>query len=146
MERFETFVSDITELYRVIQQLKNLESARLGLEGRHVMFLNYLRANPEGVTAAELCRLCGEDKAAISRTAADLEKRQLIVREKGYRARISLTEEGAAAADSLKGLSDKIVEIGGADLSDHERQVLYSTLAKITENLISYCRKAEQEV
>ena len=42
MQRFETFVGSVTELYRLIQRIKNMEMARLGLSGRHVMCLNYL--------------------------------------------------------------------------------------------------------
>ena len=141
MERFENFVSNITELHRLIQQLKNMESARLGLEGRHVMVLIYLRANPEGLTAARLCRLCGEDKAAISRTNADLEKRGLITREKGYRANIRLTQAGAEAAVTVKSLSDSIVELGGRGLTDEQRENFWAALDIITKNLEELCKE-----
>ena len=139
MERFESFVSYITELHRLIQRLKNSQTAHLGLEGKHVMVLNYLRANPEGLTGAELCALCGEDKAAISRTLADLESRGLIDRQHGYRAKICLTDEGLSLAEKVKELSDHVVEAGGAGLTDEQRQNLYFALDTITKNLEKLC-------
>ena len=47
MQRFESFVGSITELYRLIQRIKNTEMAPLGLAGRHVMCLSYLGSRPE---------------------------------------------------------------------------------------------------
>ena len=49
-----------------------MEMTELGLKGTHVMCLFFLHHTPEGLTAAQLCQLCAEDKAAISRTIATL--------------------------------------------------------------------------
>ena len=50
-----------------------------GLKGTHVMCLFFLHHTPEGLTAAQLCQLCAEDKAAISRTIATLKEKGYIV-------------------------------------------------------------------
>ena len=75
LNRFEEFVTGITECHRYIQRIKSMEMTELGLKGNHVMCLYYLARSPEGLTAAQLCALCCEDKAAISRTLAELENK-----------------------------------------------------------------------
>ena len=71
-EQFESFTAAVTRAYKCLQKIKNRETERMGLKGSHVMCLYYIGKTPGGLTAAELCRLCHEDKAAISRTLVDL--------------------------------------------------------------------------
>ena len=78
IERFEAFLTGITVCYKYIQKIKNAEMTELGLKGTHVACMFYLNHNPEGLTAAQLCTLCAEDKATISRTVADLKSRGYI--------------------------------------------------------------------
>ena len=77
IDRFEAFVSGITICYKYVQRIKSAEMTEFGLKGPHVMVLFHLNRHGEGLTATQLCTLCAEDKAAISRTLADLV-------EKGY--------------------------------------------------------------
>ena len=74
-DRFEAFVTGVTVCYKYIQRIKALEMTELGLKGTHVTCLFYLSNHPEGLTAAQLCQLCAEDKASVSRTVADLRSR-----------------------------------------------------------------------
>ena len=74
-EQFESFTAAVTRAYKCLQKIKNRETERMGLKGSHVMCLYYIGKTPGGLTAAELCRLCHEDKAAISRTLVDLTER-----------------------------------------------------------------------
>ena len=73
-ERFETFTVLITRISRSIKRIKADEMADFELKGPHVSCLYYL-SQRDGMTAAELCERCDEDKAAISRSLDDLEKR-----------------------------------------------------------------------
>ncbi|MDV4150767.1 helix-turn-helix domain-containing protein [Clostridium sp. AL.422] len=71
----------------------------MGLKANHVMYLYYLGKNPRGLTAGELCKLCIEDKAAVSRTILDLTEKGFVkVSEvdygRKYRTKIILTPEG----------------------------------------------------
>ncbi|MGI6029032.1 MAG: MarR family winged helix-turn-helix transcriptional regulator [Candidatus Heteroscillospira sp.] len=143
MQRFETFVGSVTELYRLIQRIKNLEMSRLGLSGRHVMCLNYLKKHPDGLTAGELCALCGEDKAAVSRTLSELRERELVQGGAGYRAPIRLTGGGMRLAETVGSISDEVVEAGGAGLTDGQREDLYRSMDIICENLRRYCAHKE---
>lgn len=61
-DRFETFATTIATINRYVQKIKSMEMKTLGLKGTHVMCLYSLGKHPEGLTATQLCRLCGEDK------------------------------------------------------------------------------------
>ena len=79
LHRFSAFVGGITECYKYIQRIKAAEMTEFGLKGTHVMCLFYLAQNPEGLTAAQLCALCQEDKAAISRTLSELAEKGFLL-------------------------------------------------------------------
>lgn len=135
-ERFQSFVTGITACYKQIQRIKSMEMTEFGLKGTHAMCIFFLHNNPEGLTAAQLCRLCAEDKAAISRTLATLQQKGYIrTGEKKYRAPMQLTEEGEAIAVKVDGLIDQWVNFGGDGLSDEDRAVFYRVLDTIAENL-----------
>ena len=136
LHRFEAFVTGITVSYKYIQRIKSVEMTELGLKGTHAMCLFYLHHNPQGLTAAQLCQLCAEDKAAISRTLVILQERgYLRTSGKKYRAPLFLTEEGTNIAQQVDGLIYQWVSLGGDGLTDEERAVFYKALAHISENL-----------
>ena len=76
VDRFEYLTSGITQIYKSIQKIKRCRMDSLGLKGTHVMCLYYLSEYPNGLTAADLCGKCREDKAGISRILSDLEKNE----------------------------------------------------------------------
>ena len=135
-ERFEAFVTGVTVCYKYIQRIKSLEMTELGLKGTHVTCLFYLSNHPEGLTAAQLCQMCAEDKASISRTVADLRSRGYIApTEKQYRAPLQLTKEGRLAAKQMEPMIDRWVQSGGDGLTDEQREMFYKSLSLIGENL-----------
>ena len=139
LNRFGAFVSGITACYKYIQRIKSMEMTELGLKGTHVMCLFHLNRHGEGLTAAQLCQLCAEDKAAISRTLADLEgKGYLHTQEsagKKYRAMLHLSPEGEAVAGRIDHLIEGWVCAGGDGLTDEERDAFYKALEHIALNL-----------
>ena len=136
IERFQSFVTGITICYKYIQRIKNAEMTEFGLKGTHVMCIFFLHHSPEGLTAAELCQLCAEDKAAISRTlAALLEKGYIQSEEKKYRAKITLTEKGLQLAKQVDKVIEQWVGFGGDGLEEAERENFYHTLELISDNL-----------
>ena len=136
-ERFEAFITGVTVCYKYIQRIKAMEMTELGLKGTHVTCLFYLSNHPEGLTAAQLCVLCAEDKASVSRTVADLRSRGYIAPggEKQYRAPLKLTEEGLQAAKQLDPLIERWVMSGGDGLTEEQRENFYKSLTLIGENL-----------
>ena len=136
IQRFQAFVTGITVCYKYIQRIKSAEMTEFGLKGTHVMCLFFLHHHPEGLTAAQLCQLCAEDKAAISRTLAVLHKDGYLTSgEKKYRALLQLTEKGLAVARQVDQLIAQWVGFGGDGLSDEDRAVFYRCLEQISGNL-----------
>lgn len=141
-ERFEAFVGLITQIYKSIQKIKGLEMTEQGLRGNHTMCLYNLGRHPDGLTCAQLTTLCEEDKAAISRTLAELETRGYVRREAPagsgkYRAKLLLTEKGQVVARFIRKRAESIVEQGGEGLTDSQRESLYASLSLISQNLQS---------
>ena len=137
IQRFQDFVTGITVCYKFIQRIKNAEMTEFGLKGIHVSCLFYLHHNPGGLTAAQLCTLCAEDKATISRTIADLRQRGYIQpgSEKQYRAPLLLSEAGSAIARQMDPLIESWVSVGGDGMDDEQRKAFYDSLSLIASNL-----------
>ena len=144
IQRFESFVTGISACYKYIQRIKSQEMTELGLKGTHVMCIFYLHQNESGLTASQLCRLCAEDKAAISRTLSELEQAGMILRQDRngtrYRASLTLTEQGRAAADAVSEKARLAVELAGTGLEDAQREIFYQVLGLIAGNLHTICR------
>lgn len=140
IERFELFTTTIGQIYKNLQRIKMQEMAEFQLKGTHVMCLFELNRNKEGLTVTQLSTLCGEDKAAISRTVSDLMNRGLITAdsEKKYRTPLLLTPDGQAIADRIDEMVSEAVLAGGAGLSEQERTTFYKTLTTISDNLKNY--------
>ena len=78
--RFEQFSGAVSCIYRCIQKIERVEMAKYGLKGPHAQCLLAMSRYPDGITASELCTVCDKDKAAISRTVAELEREGLVER------------------------------------------------------------------
>ena len=144
-KRFETFTLLISSLSRSIRRIKTETMAAYHLKSPHVSCLYYLYRHP-GMTAAELCEVCDEDKAAVSRSILYLEQRQYLVRElpadrearqtaKRYRAPLTLTEEGSRIAAELAEKVDCVLEAVSLGVSEEDRAVMYAALEQINRNL-----------
>ena len=142
MDRFETFTVLISKISRSIRKLKSNEMAKYNLKTPHVSCLYYLNKNGN-LTAKNLCDICEEDKAAISRSIEYLEKNDFIKceskTEKRYKSPLFLTEKGKEVGDALVAKIDKILEISSNGLSTEDRDIFYRCLFKISENLEDAC-------
>lgn len=139
VERFERFSHAIFEVARYWHKLAGEEMAKYGLKGPHATYLVTLSRFENGVTAPQLCELCGKDKADVSRMMSIMEKKGLVVKESVgknlYRGLLKLTEEGKKAADITKQRAALAVELAGNGLSDSDREIFYKSLDLITANL-----------
>lgn len=136
INRFQAFVSGITICYKYIQKIKTMEMTEFGLRGTHVMCVFYIHHSKEGITAAQLCQLCAEDKAAISRTLVTLQEKGYVeTGEKKYRAQLKLTAKGEKLAGQIDGIIEQWVGFGGDGLTEEERNSFYHVLDLISSNL-----------
>ncbi len=137
--RFETFTLALSEIMSSWNKIAAEEMKPFGLKGNAVIYLIALYKHPDGLTAANLCEMCNRDKAEVSRAIASMEMKGLLVRKNttvnGYRANITLTENGREATRILRERVKLAVEKGGEGLSEEERESFYNSLEIIGENL-----------
>ncbi len=140
-ERFETFTALITMIGRSIRRIKTQEVARFQLKGPHVSCLYYLYKK-KSLTSSELCLLCEEDKANLSRTLDYLEERGYlaprIAGQKRYRSPLTLTEEGARVGAYIAERVDRVLTAASEGVSESDRRTMYESLTRISENLQRY--------
>lgn len=149
LSRYELLATSVSCIYHDIQKIERVEMAKYGLKGPHAQCLLVMGRHPEGVTAARLCEICEKDKAAISRTLSELEQAGMVLREDRngvrYRAALTLTSQGKAAAEAVQERAQLAVEQAGAGLDDPQREVFYRVLALIAENLHTICKDGLKE-
>ena len=147
--KYELFSSAVSCLYHDIQKIERVEMAKYGLKGPHAQCLVVMARHPEGITAVRMCELCEKDKAAVSRTVAELEQAGLVTRTERngvrYRALLYLTEAGMAAAKAVSDRAELAVEQAGAGLNDSQREIFYQVLGVIANNLHTICRDGLKE-
>lgn len=147
IERFEVFTTTISQIYKSLQRIKMQEMSEFHLKGTHTMCMFELNRNPEGLTVTQLSTFCKEDKAAISRTIAELAAKGLVTSasSKKYRAPIKLTETGYATAKQIDELVIEAVAAGSAGFTEEERDIFYKVLTQISDNLNHYLNENTEE-
>ena len=144
MDRFETFTVLISKISRSIRKIKSKEMAKFNLKSPHVSCLYYLYKNGD-LTAKNLCDICDEDKAAISRSIEFLEKNDFIKceskAEKRYKSPLFLTEKGKEVGNILVEKIDRILDVASAGLKEEDRDIFYRVLFQISKNLEDASKK-----
>ena len=145
-ERFKTFTVLITKINRSIRRIKTEEMAEFNLKSPHVSCLYYLY-KAQTLTAKELCDICEEDKAAVSRSIEYLETNGYVTcnskMQKRYRTPLELTEKGREIGARIVERIDRILGAASEGLDEAERLVMYRSLALISENLQKICERYE---
>lgn len=135
---FSRFSIGIYELSRYWYRIAGNEMRRYGLKGSFSVYFTTLYRFPDGITAGQLCKLTGRDKADISRAMTVLQKQGLVERDangKTYRALLKLTAEGRKLAEQVCKKADSVMGHVGQGLTDEDRAVFYKVLDRINDNL-----------
>ena len=139
IDRFERFSVMISEISSHWHKITTAEMEKYGLKGAHSIYLAAMARFPEGISANQLCEMCGKDKSDVSRMMSIMEKKGLVIKESVhqnlYKGVFRLTEQGKEAADYVKRRASLAVSLAGKDLTDEARAVLYSALESIESNL-----------
>lgn len=139
IDRFEQFVSFISAIHRDIQKIERDEMEKLGLKGAFAQYLVAMHRFPEGITAVDLCEVCGKDKAAVSRAVSEMEQHGLLHklgdRENRYRALLQLTEKGRSAAEFVCRKAVSAVQIAASEIDDETRTTMYRSLRSIASHV-----------
>ncbi len=146
--RFEIFTILIAKASRCIYKIKTGEMAEYNLKSSHVSCLYYLYKS-NALTAKELCDLCGEDKANISRAIKYLENQGYIycqaTTQKRYQSALLLTEKGNAVGKQITEKIDRILYQVSEGVTEEDRKIFYQSLSTICENLEKICIKYEEQ-
>lgn len=147
VNRFSDFVGMINTAYKCLQKIKSYEVKSLRIKGSQVMCLFYLGQNEEGLTSGELCELCREDKAAVSRNLKCLyDKGYVRISEdetKKYKLKNVLTDEGVRAYGILENhIIDSVAKFG-TGLTEKERKTFYKALGIIVGKFDDFCSKLD---
>ncbi len=147
--RFERFSYALFDISRNWHKLAGEEMEKHGLKSAHSVYLLALARHEEGLTAPQLCDICGKDKADVSRMTKILEQRGILTKDGGFQNRYGgtfhLTEEGRQVAAQIRARASKAVEIAGADLSEDQRETFYNALESIAANLQRMSREGLPE-
>ena len=147
--RFEQFCTAISSIQHSITRIERIEMEKYGLKGPHAQCMLVMDRNPEGITAAELCGICEKDKAAISRTLAELEEAGMITRldpnGKRYRSRLYLTAQGKTVAKQVDDRVHQAVSQVSEGYDVKTREIFVHVLNMIADNLQELSKKGLQE-
>ncbi len=148
-ERYETFTRLLISIGRGINKIKTEEMASFGLKSSHFPCIYYLY-KMNSLTAKELCEICEEDKANMSRSIRHLEENGYLCcyskTLKRYQCQIRLTEKGKAVGKQICEKLDRITDVLGKGLSDEERETLYKAMMIIDGNLSVYAERYEAKM
>lgn len=147
-ERFETFTLLLTNITRSIHKIKTEEMAEFNLKSSHLSCIYYLYKN-KTLTAKELCDICEEDKANISRSIKHLEENGYLScyskTQKRYQCPIRLTERGIEVGKKINERLDHISEMAGFNIREEDRAAMYRSLTIISNNLQSICNHYDEK-
>lgn len=140
-ERFFRFSMAMEAITKKLQKYKNSQVSSYGLHSMHVMFLCSLYRSDNGMTAGELAKSCGVDKAFISRTAGDLRRKGYVAfshcEGKLYKKHMVLTPEGIEVMEKISRVVEETVDKATAGISAEQFEVFYSVMEKLDGNLTS---------
>lgn len=147
---YEQFYVSVSCIYQDIQKIQRSVMSEYGLKGPHAQCLIALSHYPQGITASQLCQTYEKDKAAVSRTVAELERMGLVQRtlagESRYRASISLTPKGSTIAQTVNRSAQLAVDQAGEGMDQEKRQVFYEVLELISGNLHEICEDGLKKI
>lgn len=137
-KRFQTFTVLIAKINRNIRRIKAEAMIQFNLKSPHVSCLYYLYEN-DSLTAKELCSICNEDKGAISRSIAHLEKNGYVVYEKSgdkkYNNKLILTEKGKNVGKFILDRVNFVLDKTNEGIGEEDRKILYRSLSIICDKL-----------
>jgi DNA-binding MarR family transcriptional regulator len=103
------------------------------------MCLRHLYNNPEGLTRTRLVRLCGIDKAQVSRIINELCAKGYVIEIENeatnYRKRLKLTPMGKNTSEEINELVLDLNSFVSEEIPEDEIEIFYRTFDTICEKL-----------
>lgn len=135
-ERFEILSHMVWGVHGDVQKLKGEIAEELGIKGSQVFLIYLLRKYPDGLTAAELCRINRSTGGLISRETAELLSTGIITTDREsekrrYGCKYVLTEKGRKMAKRISEFAMEVQNFVSASLSVEELAIFYNTFAEL---------------
>lgn len=147
-QRYKTFTTLIMNISKCVQKIKSVEMASIGLKGTQVQCLFSLFNTTDGASLTALCKMCNEDKGMMSRTLKELMAKDLVYvdeqKDRKYKNPFKLTEKGLKIANIVSTKISEMLDLGSMGIPETDREQLYHTLKKISDNLTDICTKYEE--
>lgn len=141
-ERYERFTTLVAAINRSVKKIKTEEMVCYNFKSIHVSCIYYLYRE-SGLTVSQLCEMCDEDKANISRALELLEERGYICprneNHKRYKTPLLLTDEGVRVGELIEEKVNHVLETASRGMTAQERETMYKCLGLICDNLHQIC-------
>ena len=145
-ERYSNFTVLMAKITRSIKRIKTEEMEEYNLKGNHLSCIYYLH-KLNSLTLAELCDICKEDKASLSRSVDDLVSKGIVERDDNntYRNLLTLSVKGSSVGSKISAKIDAVLDAASVGIDEENRTIMYQCLSQISKNLDNYCKKFREE-
>ena len=137
-ERFKLFTLLITDLFKNIKRLRTEEMAKYNLKSIHLSCLHYIYIESP-ISLKDLCILCRDDKANVSRSVRTLIERKYVATLSCEGGKFVLTPEGIELTEKLEKKINSVLQRAGCGLDEKQREIMYTGLSIINNNLFEIC-------
>ena len=113
-ERFVPFILYTERISKNIKRLADSKMEPYGIRSAHIMCILQLAKSKEGLSSAELSKVCGVDKAFVSRITNELMEKKYISRDIGpkqgkYKTKFLLTDSGVEICKIINELLSEFI-------------------------------------
>ena len=139
-ERFVPFVLYTERISKNIKRLADAKMEPYGIRSAHIMCILQLAKSEEGLSSAELSRVCGVDKAFVSRITSELMEKNYISRDIGpkqgkYKTKFLLTDEGVKIYDVMNDIINQFIQKTSKNTPVKKLETFYEVLNSIDTEL-----------
>ena len=139
-ERFVPFVLYTERISKNIKRLADAKMEPYGIRSAHIMCILQLAKSEEGLSSAELSRVCGVDKAFVSRITSELMEKNYISRDIGpkqgkYKTKFLLTDEGVKIYNVMNDIINQFIQKTSKNTPVKKLETFYEVLNSIDTEL-----------
>lgn len=138
--KFLMFYQSFDTIVKAIKRMEMSYMREYGLRSVHMRCLMKIKASENGMTAAELSRECGTDRALSSRILRELGDGGFVVAKahgegRAYRKRFFLTEKSQKITDDISADITRYIIAARGDTPEEDIKTFYRVLFSFEKNI-----------